>query len=320
MGAIVSRSEARNLMTGTRDGAIGRAEKYFDDGGFLAELERRVAIPTTSPEQDSMPDLQQSVWGEMTGSLEKLGYDCTVLPNPRTEYGPFLIARRIEDPAKPTVLTYGHGDVIRGQEEQWRQGLSPWKIVVEGDRRYGRGTADNKGQHTINIAAVACVLQERGALGFNSTILIETGEETGSPGLADFCEANKAALKADALIGSDGPRLDHRRPTIFGGTRGTLNFNLKLTLREGGHHSGNWGGLLANPGIILAHALATITDQRGQIKVPEWRPQAPTNSPRAALADAHVHARERPPEIDPKPGEKSLTPVQRLFLYHHFHV
>ena len=77
---------------------------------------------------------------------------------------------------------------------------------------YGRGTADNKGQHTINIAALACVLEERGSLGFNSTILIETGEETGSPGLADFCKANKAALKADALIGSDGPRLDHRRP------------------------------------------------------------------------------------------------------------
>ncbi|HTG25376.1 MAG TPA: M20/M25/M40 family metallo-hydrolase, partial [Reyranella sp.] len=307
-------------MTGSRDGAIGRAEKYFDDGGFLAELQRRVAIPTTSQEQDSMPALQQYVSGEMTESLEKLGYDCTVLPNPRTEYGPFLIARRVEDPAKPTVLTYGHGDVIRGQEEQWRSGLSPWKIVIEGDRMYGRGTADNKGQHTINIAALACVLQERGSLGFNSTILIETGEETGSPGLADFCKANLAALKADALIGSDGPRLDHRRPTIFGGTRGTLNFNLKLTLREGGHHSGNWGGLLANPGIILAHALATITDERGQIKVPEWRPKTLTNSVRAALADAHVDAGEGAPEIDAEWGEKSLTPVERVFGWNSFEV
>ena len=67
-----------------------------------------------------MPALEQYVSGEMTESLQKLGYDCTVLPNPRSEYGPFLIARRVEDPAKPTVLTYGHGDVIRGQEEQWR--------------------------------------------------------------------------------------------------------------------------------------------------------------------------------------------------------
>ena len=159
--AIVAAKGTGKIMTGSRDGAITRAEKYFDDGGFLAELQRRVAIPTTSQEKDSMPALQEYVSGEMSQSLQKMGYDCTVLPNPRAEYGPFLIARRIEDPAKPTVLTYGHGDVIRGQEEQWRQGLSPWKIVVEGDRMYGRGTADNKGQHTINIAALACVLEER---------------------------------------------------------------------------------------------------------------------------------------------------------------
>src|SRR5712671_961242 len=319
MNAIVARNDARNLMTGTRDGAIERAEKYFDEGGFLAELQRRVAIPTTSQEQGSMPALQEYVSGEMTTSLEKLGYDCTVLPNPRTEYGPFLIARRIEDPAKPTVLTYGHGDVIRGQEDQWRQGLSPWQIVVEGDRIYGRGTADNKGQHSINIAALACVLPERGSLGFNSTILIETGEETGPPGLAEFCKANKAALTADALIGADGPRLDHRRPTIFGGTRGTMNFNLKRTLREGGHHSGNWGGLLANPGIILAQALATITDTRGTIRVPEWRPPLP-QSVRHLLAGVEVDGGGNGPRVDRDWGEPELTPAERVFGWNSFEI
>jgi acetylornithine deacetylase/succinyl-diaminopimelate desuccinylase-like protein len=256
----------------------------------------------------------------MGPSLGKLGYDFQVIDNPVAKFGPFMVARRIEDPSKPTVLTYGHGDVIRGLDDQWREGLSPWNIVVEGDRIYGRGTADNKGQHTINIAALQAVMEERGSLGFNSTILIETGEETGSPGLADFCKANKAALKADALIGSDGPRLDHRRPTIFGGTRGTLNFNLKLTMREGGHHSGNWGGLLSNPGIILAHALATITDRRGQIKVSEWRPKTLTNSVRAALADAHIDAGEGAPAIDPNWGEEQLTPVERVFGWNSFEV
>ena len=307
--------------TGSRDGAIARAEKYFDDGGFLAELQRRVAIPTTSQEKDSMPALQEYVSGEMSQSLQKMGYDCTVLPNPRAEYGPFLIARRIEDPAKPTVLTYGHGDVIRGQEEQWRQGLSPWKIVIEGDRMYGRGTADNKGQHTINIAALACVLEERGSLGFNSTILIETGEETGSPGLADFCKANKAALKADALIGSDGPRLDHRRPTIFGGTRGTLNFNLKLTMREGGHHSGNWGGLLSNPGIILAHALATITDRARPDQSAGMAAQdAHQLGARGAGRRAYRCGRGRARPSIPNWGEEQLTPVERVFGWNSFEV
>ena len=251
-------------MSGTRDGAIGRAEKYFDEGGFLADLQRRVAIPTTSQEEGSMPALQKYVSGEMTQSLQAMGYDCTVLPNPRPEYGPFLIARRVEDDKKPTVLTYGHGDVIRGQEGSWVENRDPWKLEKVGERWYGRGTADNKSQHTINLAALGCVLAERGRLGFNSRILIETSEEIGSPGLADFCALARDELTADILIGSDGPRLSPERPTIFMGTRGALNFDLTVNLRKGGHHSGNWGGLLANPGVILAHAIASLIDAKGK--------------------------------------------------------
>ena len=291
-------------MDATREGAIARAEKYFDDGTFLADLARRVAIPTTSQEPAGKPALVEYVAAEMSATLLPLGYDCAVLPNPVDSHGPFLIARRIEDPTRPTVLTYGHGDVIRGQEAQWRHGLSPWRVVVEGDRIYGRGTADNKGQHSINIASLAAVIAERGSLGFNSIILIETGEEVGSPGLAQFCAANKARLTADVLIASDGPRLDQHHPTIFGGTRGVLNFDLKLSLRAGAHHSGNWGGLLANPGIILAHALATITDARGQIKVPEWRPKTLTASVRQALAEVPVGAGNDAPKIDADWGER----------------
>ncbi|MBP0652351.1 M20/M25/M40 family metallo-hydrolase, partial [Mycobacterium tuberculosis] len=75
-----------------------------------------------------------------------------------------------------------------------RDGLAPWTIAVEGDRWYGRGTADNKGQHSINIAALAAVMAERGGtLGFNAKILIEMGEEAGSPGLRALAERHGAA-------------------------------------------------------------------------------------------------------------------------------
>ena len=306
---------------GTRAGATARARAYVESGAFEADLARRVAYRTESQLlPGSLPELRRYLEEEMAPAFARLGFTARIYDNPVPGQGPVLLATHIEDAELPTVLGYGHGDVIRGLEDQWTKGKGPWVTARDGDRLYGRGTADNKGQHTINIAALTCVLQERGSLGFNSTILIETGEETGSPGLADFCKANKAALKADALIGSDGPRLDHRRPCIFGGTRGTMNFNLKLSYREGGHHSGNWGGLLANPGIVMAHALATITDARGQIRVPEWRPKTLTNSVRAALADAHVDAGEGAPEIDPEWGEKGLTPVERVFGWNSFEV
>ena len=134
---------------------------------------------------------------------------------------------------------------------------------MDGDRWYGRGTADNKGQHSINVAALGQVLALRGRLGFNVKWLIETGEETGSPGLRDVCKSERAALAADLFLASDGPRLAAGKPTLFLGSRGAFNFNLTVDLREGGHHSGNWGGLLANPGTILANAIATLVDARG---------------------------------------------------------
>ena len=58
------------------------------------------------------------------------------------------MAERIEDAALLTVLIYGHGDTVRGLDDLWRPGLSPWVLTVEGERIYGRGTADNKGQHS----------------------------------------------------------------------------------------------------------------------------------------------------------------------------
>ena len=305
----------------SRERAIAHAERYFDEGGFFADLARRVAIPTESQNPDRGADLARYLTAEMQPSLERLGFRCRILENPLGKGGPFLLAERIEDPAQVTVFTYGHGDVIRGQEGSWRAGLDPWTLKREGDRLYGRGTADNKGQHTINLAAIASALTSRGKLGFNVKMLIETGEEVGSPGLREICLENKTEMKADVLIASDGPRLSPGSPTIFLGTRGAFNMDLVVDLRAGGHHSGNWGGLLANPGIILAQALATITGPKGEIRVAEWRPDSLTPSVRAALADCgEVDGGPDGPKIDRDWGEPGLTPAERVFGWSSFEV
>ena len=304
----------------SRSAAIAAAEKYFDSGGFLADLARRVAIPTESQNPARGPELRAYLESEMSESLARVGASTRVFDNPRGSGGPFLIAELIEDPKRPTVLLYGHGDVIRGQENEWRTGLGPWTVRQEGERIYGRGTADNKGQHTINLAAIEAVLRTRGKLGFNLKVLIETEEETGSPGLKAFCEQNKTLLAADVLISSDGPRLSPGRPTVYLGTRGALNFTLSVDPGKGAHHSGNWGGLIANPGIILAHAIASITDARGSIRVPEWRPNTLTPAVRAALADLEIDAGPDGPRIDPDWGEPDLTPPERVFGWCSFEV
>ena len=304
----------------SRTETIAAIETYFDAGGFVADLARRVAIPTESQNPERGAALSAYLTDEMQPGLERQGFRCTILPNPSPKGGPFLVASRIEDPALPTVLTYGHGDVIRGQDEQWRSGLSPWTVTREGDRLYGRGTADNKGQHTINLAAMGAVLKKRGRLGFNLKVLIETGEEMGSPGLKEVCAANKELFAADVLIASDGPRLQPKRATIFLGSRGAFNFDLSLDLRKGGHHSGNWGGLLRNPGIVLAHAIASITDVNGALRIPEWRPDSLTPSVRKAISGLVIEGGDDGPEIDADWGEPGLSPAERVFGWCSFEV
>lgn len=303
----------------SRSGAIARAARYLDDGRFQAELAELVQYPTESQNPARAPELRRYLAEAMLPRLSASGFVCEIFDNPDPRGGPFLIGERIEDPALTTVLTYGHGDVIRAQEDQWRDGLAPFTLVEEGDRLYGRGTADNKGQHLINIAALEAVLAERGRLGFNVKFILEMSEETGSAGLPEFFAAQKGRLRADVLIASDGPRLQPDTPTMFMGSRGGVSFDLEVNLRDGAHHSGNWGGLLADPAQVLAHALTVICDRRGQIQVPEWRPDSLTGNIRAALRGLPVEGGSGP-AIDPDWGEEGLTPAERVFGWNAFAV
>ncbi len=299
----------------TRADALAAAARHFDSGDFVRDLARRVAIRTESQNPASAPELQRYLDDEMAPSLAALGFTSTRHANPEAAYGPLLVAQRIEDPAQPTVLMYGHGDVVRGQDASWTRGQGPWTLTQDGDRLYGRGSADNKGQHSINIAALAQVLALRGRLGFNVKWLIETGEETGSPGLAAFCTAQREALRADVLIASDGPRQARDQATVFLGSRGVINFDLSLALRDSGHHSGNWGGLLRNPGTVLANAIACLVDGRGVILVPALRPPPIPDNVRQALQHLRFGSDPGDPQVDPDWGEPGLTPTERVIAW-----
>jgi acetylornithine deacetylase/succinyl-diaminopimelate desuccinylase-like protein len=304
----------------TRAAAIENARAYFDRGDYVQDLARRVAFRTESQEEGREAELRGYLVRELQPTLERMGFQCRLLDNPVPGKGPLLYAERLEHPELVTVLSYGHGDVIRGLDPQWRAGLSPWQVKQEGDRLYGRGTADNKGQHSVNLGAVAAVLQARGALGFNLKLMIETGEEIGSPGLRQFCEQHQDLLKADVFIASDGPRVSPTRPTLFLGSRGALNFDITIELRAGGHHSGNWGGLLANPAILLAHAIASIATDKGRVLLPEILPKEIPPAVRKALAGLTVEGGEDAPEIDAGWGEPGLTIPEKVYGWNTFEV
>jgi acetylornithine deacetylase/succinyl-diaminopimelate desuccinylase-like protein len=298
----------------TRDTAIADALAFFDGGGFRDRLAALVAIPSTLQDPAHEKDVWRYLEEGIRPWIESMGFTATIHKNPREGFGPILTAERIEDPSLPTVLTYGHGDTVRGLDDQWDAGLKPWQMQEIDGRWYGRGTADNKGQHVVNLTALEHVLAARGGkLGFNIKLVLETSEERGSTGLREFVASHTKELAADVLIASDGPRVTAEIPTLSTGTRGTWHCDLVVDTRPGGVHSGNWGGMTTDPAIVLAHAIGAICDRHGKILVRDWLPaNGMPAQVRAALAGLELHS-EASATVDPDWGEPGFTAAEKVY-------
>ncbi|WP_020664710.1 M20 family metallopeptidase [Amycolatopsis benzoatilytica] len=292
---------------------LDKARRQVSSGAFFAELARMVSYPTVSTSPEGSVAVRAYLDEVLTPALTALGCTVDTFPNPDPSGGPFLVGTRIESPELPTLLCYGHADVVDGHAGQWSEGRDPWTLTADGERWYGRGAADNKGQHLVNLTALRLVREHRGALGFNLKFLFETGEEIGSPGLAEFAAQHRDLLAADVLIASDGPRLDAVTPTLFLGARGGVRINLDVDLRPDAYHSGNWGGLLRNPATTLAGAISCLVDGHGRVRVPELLPNELPDTVREALADVTVANTPGDPVPDPDWGAPGLTAAERLY-------
>ncbi|MGC4101797.1 MAG: peptidase dimerization domain-containing protein [Ferruginibacter sp.] len=93
-----------------------------------------------------------------------------------------------------------------------------------------------------------------------------------------------------------------------------------MDLREGGHHSGNWGGLIADPGFLLAHALASIVGPTGALLVEELKAPPMTASVKAALSDVEIDGGDKGPQIDRWWGEPGLSPAERVYAANTFNI
>ncbi|MFC4459372.1 M20 family metallopeptidase [Pseudonocardia nematodicida] len=300
-----------------RHTAIDAAYAYVDSGRLLDDVTAAVRYRTVSVHPAEAGEIRRYLDDHLVPRLERLGFRTRVEPNPVSPEHPFLLAVREEEHAAFTALTYGHADVQPPQEGQWREGLDPWELVVDGDHWYGRGTADNKGQHTINLAALEQVIAQRGGtLGYTVKAVFETGEEAGSPGMMEFCRHHAAELSADVFLASDGPRLSTGTPTLWLGNRGMFMFRLEASLRERSYHSGNWGGVLANAGTVLAGAIAALVDARGRLLVDALTPRdGIPDSVRELVRDLPIGGGDDDPVLSEDWGEPGLSPGERLFAW-----
>lgn len=251
---------------------------YIASGRLLDDLARRVAVRTVSSDPGSADELRAYLERHIAPDLDAMGFAHSIVEEPDIGRLPYLIARRHEGDGLPTLLLYGHGDVVRADTGTWTASPEPWVLTRRGDRLYGRGTADNKGQHSVNLAALSIVLALKGRLGFNVVLLMEMGEECGSPGFEEFCRRHRESLRADILVASDGPRWSRHRPTLFLGARGIIDIEIDIRLRDRAYHNGNWGGWLSNAGAVLVQALDVLIDRRGRPRLEALATPAPARA------------------------------------------
>jgi acetylornithine deacetylase/succinyl-diaminopimelate desuccinylase-like protein len=203
--------------------------------------------------------------GFLKKRLEDWGFAVEVHP---TTSHPIVYAEIGPRDAKFTWLLYGHYDVYPADEKQegWR--TKPFEPVVEGDRVWGRGTGDNKGQHLAMLNAIALYRELHGELPIRVKVILEGDEETGSVPLPKFIEANRARLKADLCCYSDGPMFPNDQPVLLMGVRGNLGLEFVAKGAKRNLHSGNFGGVAPNPTLDLIHFLAEMVDRDGRMLVP----------------------------------------------------
>lgn len=169
-------------------------------------------------------------------------------------------------PDAKTVLFYGHYDVQPVEPlEEWIS--NPFKPEIRNGRIYGRGVADNKGQHLAHILAISSYLQTVGELPINIKFIMEGQEEIGSPNLSEFVMEHKELLKADIVYISDGSVHESGVQRVSFGNRGVINFSITIETSNKDNHSGSKGGVISNAGWELNHLLSTMLDEEGNVLI-----------------------------------------------------
>ncbi len=230
---------------------------------FLSELLELLRIPSISAKSEHKEDMITCA-NTVKQRLIEAGVDkVEIYP---TAGHPVVYAEKIIDPAKPTVLVYGHYDVQPVEPlDLWKSG--PFEPVIIDGKIFARGSCDDKGQVYMHIKALETLVQTN-TLGNNIKFCIEGEEEVGSPNLGKFVASHKELLKADCVLISDSAMISLDTPSIDIGVRGLSYIEVEVTGPNRDLHSGVYGGAVANPVTILAQMIASCHDANNHITIP----------------------------------------------------
>ncbi len=230
---------------------------------FLDELFDLIRIPSISSLEANKPDMYRAAEYWKKAILEAGADKAEIF---ETEGNPVTYGEKIIDPALPTVLVYGHMDVMPVDPlELWDS--PPFEPEIRDGKIYARGADDDKGQAYMHAKAFELMVKTD-TLPCNVKFMIEGEEEIGSPNLGKWCEQNKEMLKADIILVSDTGMIAPDIPSITTGLRGLTYVEVKVTGPNKDLHSGIFGGAVANPINVLSEMIGKLTDEDGKITIP----------------------------------------------------
>ena len=239
----------------------------------LARLADLLKIPSISTDPAYAKDCRAAA-EFLAGDLSAIGFEASV----RDTTGHPMVVAHHAGPGETNgiaprhVLFYGHYDV------QPVDPLNLWEsdpfdpqitTMPDGTKRIvGRGSADDKGQLMTFVEACRAFIAETGSLPCAVTIFLEGEEESGSPSLRPFMDANREELSCDVALVCDTNMWDRETPAISTGLRGLVGEEVVIKAANQDLHSGYFGGAAQNPIRALTKILAAIHDEDGRVTIP----------------------------------------------------
>ena len=283
---------------------------------YLDELFDLLRIPSVSADAAYKADVIRTA-DEVAKRLTEAGAENVEVCE--TPGYPVVYADKIIDPAKPTVLVYGHYDVQPADPiELWTSG--PFEPVIKVTERhpegaiFARGACDDKGQMYMHVKAFELMMQHN-TLPCNVKFMIEGEEEVGSKNLEWYVKRNHEKLANDVILISDTGMLDNDIPSITTGLRGLAYMEAEVTGPNRDLHSGLYGGAVANPINILTKMIASLQDEDNRITIPGFYDNVEDLSAadRAEMAKApfSLDAYKKALDIDDVHGETGYTTMER---------
>ncbi|MBS4042717.1 MAG: dipeptidase [Chitinophagaceae bacterium] len=277
---------------------------------FLNEMLDLLRIPSVSAKSEHKADMLKCAEAVKQNLLSS---GCSKAEVMDTDGFPVVYGEKMIDPAKPTVLVYGHYDVQPPEPlELWHSG--PFDPVIKDGKVFARGSADDKGQFYMHVKALETMVKTN-TMETNIKFLIEGEEEIGSPNLGKFVALNKELLKADVILISDSSMLSMENPSLDTGVRGLSYIEVEVTGANRDLHSGTYGGAVANPITILAQMIASCHDENNHITIPGFYDDVAiaTKEERELLNAAPYDAKEYMDELGVTAlwGEKGYTTYER---------